>query len=157
MRSVKRDLSALTSWRVLPTAGGVSGVIDTSAGMGPMPVNSDGKRAESTDSANTASRGASMGRCASRCTAMARSLRRPAGFRLARTGRRPNIGAMIPLSILDLAPVTEGSTPAQTFANTLDLARAAERAGYKRFWLAEHHNMPGIASAATAVLIGHVA
>lgn len=64
---------------------------------------------------------------------------------------------MIPLSVLDLAPVTEGSSAAQTFANTLDLARAAERLGYARFWLAEHHNMPGIASAATAVLIGHVA
>jgi luciferase family oxidoreductase group 1 len=64
---------------------------------------------------------------------------------------------MIPLSILDLAPVTVGSTPAHTFANTLDLARHAERLGYRRFWLAEHHNMPGIASAATAVLIGHVA
>ena len=64
---------------------------------------------------------------------------------------------MIPLSILDLAPVTVGSTPAQTFANTLDLARHAERLGYRRFGLAEHHNMPGIASAATAVLIGHVA
>jgi luciferase family oxidoreductase group 1 len=64
---------------------------------------------------------------------------------------------MIPLSILDLAPVTEGSHPAQTFANTLDLARAGERLGYRRYWLAEHHNMPGIASAATAVLIGHVA
>jgi luciferase family oxidoreductase group 1 len=64
---------------------------------------------------------------------------------------------MIPLSILDLAPVTVGSTPARTFANTLDLARHAERLGYRRFWLAEHHNMPGIASAATAVLIGHVA
>ena len=65
--------------------------------------------------------------------------------------------AMIPLSILDLAPVTEGSDAARTFANTLDLARHAERLGYKRYWLAEHHNMPGIASAATAVLIGHVA
>src|SRR6187399_2543779 len=64
---------------------------------------------------------------------------------------------MIPLSILDLAPVTEGSNVTQTFANTLDLARHAERLGYKRYWLAEHHNMPGIASAATAVLIGHVA
>ncbi|HET8941866.1 MAG TPA: LLM class flavin-dependent oxidoreductase [Rudaea sp.] len=64
---------------------------------------------------------------------------------------------MIPLSILDLAPVTEGSTPAQTFAHTLELARHAEQLGYRRFWLAEHHNMPGIASAATAVLIGHVA
>ena len=64
---------------------------------------------------------------------------------------------MIPLSILDLAPVTEGSDARQTFANTLDLARHAERLGYQRYWLAEHHNMPGIASAATAVLIGHVA
>jgi luciferase family oxidoreductase group 1 len=64
---------------------------------------------------------------------------------------------MIPLSVLDLAPITEGSTAAQTFANTLDLARAAEGLGYARYWLAEHHNMPGIASAATAVLIAHVA
>jgi luciferase family oxidoreductase group 1 len=63
----------------------------------------------------------------------------------------------IPLSVLDLAPVTEGSDPRQTFANTLDLARQAEQLGYHRYWLAEHHNMPGIASAATAVLIGHVA
>ena len=64
---------------------------------------------------------------------------------------------MIPFSILDLAPVTEGSDPAHAFANMLDLARHAERLGYHRYWLAEHHNMPGIASAATAVLIGHVA
>ena len=64
---------------------------------------------------------------------------------------------MIPLSILDLAPVTEGSDARQTFANSLDLARTAERVGYRRYWLAEHHNMPGIASAATAVLIGHIA
>lgn len=64
---------------------------------------------------------------------------------------------MIPLSILDLAPVCEGSRPAQAFANMLDLAQHAERWGYRRYWLAEHHNMPGIASAATAVLIGHVA
>lgn len=64
---------------------------------------------------------------------------------------------MIPYSLLDLAPVTEGGDLRQAFANTLDLARNAERFGYDRFWLAEHHNMPGIASAATAVLIGHVA
>jgi len=64
---------------------------------------------------------------------------------------------MIPLSILDLAPVCEGSDASQAFAHTLDLARHAERLGYTRYWLAEHHNMPGIASAATAVLIGHVA
>ncbi|MDH5822264.1 LLM class flavin-dependent oxidoreductase [Luteimonas sp. RD2P54] len=64
---------------------------------------------------------------------------------------------MIPCSILDLAPVTEGSDIAAAFANSLDLARHAERLGYRRYWLAEHHNMPGIASAATAVLIGHIA
>jgi luciferase family oxidoreductase group 1 len=61
------------------------------------------------------------------------------------------------LSILDLAPVAEGSTPADALRNTLDLAQHAERWGYHRFWLAEHHNMPGIASAATSVVIGHVA
>ena len=64
---------------------------------------------------------------------------------------------MTPVSVLDLAPVTEGSTVPQAFANSLDLARHAERLGYGRYWLAEHHNMPGIASAATAVLIGHIA
>jgi luciferase family oxidoreductase group 1 len=64
---------------------------------------------------------------------------------------------MIPLSVLDLAPVCEGSDAAASFRNTLDLARHAERLGYRRYWLAEHHNMPGIASAATAVLIGYVA
>ena len=64
---------------------------------------------------------------------------------------------MIPFSVLDLAPVTQGSTPAQAFANSLDLARLAERLGYRRYWLAEHHNMPGIASAAPSVLIGHIA
>lgn len=65
--------------------------------------------------------------------------------------------AMIPFSILDLAPVTEGSDASQAFRNTLDLAQLGEQLGYRRYWLAEHHNMPGIASAATAVLIGHVA
>ncbi len=59
--------------------------------------------------------------------------------------------------MLDLAPVCEGSNPTAAFANMLDLAQHAERWGYHRYWLAEHHNMPGIASAATAVLIGHVA
>jgi luciferase family oxidoreductase group 1 len=63
----------------------------------------------------------------------------------------------LPISILDLVPVTEGSDARQAFANMIDLARLGERAGYQRYWLAEHHNMPGIASAATAVLIGHVA
>ncbi|MEP2118990.1 MsnO8 family LLM class oxidoreductase, partial [Bauldia litoralis] len=64
---------------------------------------------------------------------------------------------MIPLSVLDLSPIVEGGDAAQSLANTLDLARHAEALGYRRFWLAEHHNMPGIASAATAVVIGHVA
>lgn len=64
---------------------------------------------------------------------------------------------MIALSILDLAPVPEGSDVSQSLANTIDLARHAERLGYGRYWLAEHHNMPGIASAATSVVIGAVA
>jgi len=64
---------------------------------------------------------------------------------------------MIPLSVLDLAPVGEGRDIAQAFAQMRELARHAEHLGYRRYWLAEHHNMPGIASAATAVLIGHVA
>lgn len=64
---------------------------------------------------------------------------------------------MIPFSVLDLSPITEGSNAAQSFKNSLDLAQHAERWGYQRYWLAEHHGMPGIASAATAVLIGHVA
>jgi luciferase family oxidoreductase group 1 len=64
---------------------------------------------------------------------------------------------MIPLSVLDLSPITQGSDAAHSFSNTLDLARHAERWGYRRFWLAEHHGMPGIASAATSVLIGYVA
>jgi len=62
-----------------------------------------------------------------------------------------------PFSVLDLSPITQGSDAAQSFRNTLDLAQHAEAWGFKRFWLAEHHGMPGIASAATAVLIGHVA
>ncbi|HUE88809.1 MAG TPA: LLM class flavin-dependent oxidoreductase [Vicinamibacterales bacterium] len=64
---------------------------------------------------------------------------------------------MIPVSVLDLAPIVQGGTAAQAFRHSLDLAQHAERWGYRRFWVAEHHNMPGIASAATAVLIAHVA
>src|SRR5215218_2999975 len=64
---------------------------------------------------------------------------------------------MIPFSVLDLAPIPEGATAADALRNTLDLARHAERLGYERYWLAEHHNMTGIASAATAVVIAHVA
>ena len=64
---------------------------------------------------------------------------------------------MTELSVLDLSPIIQGSDASQSLANSLDLARHAERLGYKRYWLAEHHNMPGIASAATSVVIAHVA
>lgn len=64
---------------------------------------------------------------------------------------------MVPLSILDLSPIVEGGSAAESLRNTLDLARHAERWGYRRYWLAEHHNMDGVASSATAVLVGHVA
>src|SRR5476649_2222978 len=64
---------------------------------------------------------------------------------------------MIPFSVLDTTPVLQGSDATQAFRNTLDLAQHAERWGYVRYWLAEHHNLPGIASAATSVVIGHVA
>jgi luciferase family oxidoreductase group 1 len=64
---------------------------------------------------------------------------------------------MTPLSVLDLSPILEGSDAAASFRNTVALAQHAEKLGYRRFWLAEHHGMPGIASAATSVLIGHVA
>ena len=67
------------------------------------------------------------------------------------------MGSMVPFSILDLAPICEGGDAAQAYRRTLDLAQHGERWGYRRFWLAEHHGMPGIASAATAVLMGHVA
>jgi alkanesulfonate monooxygenase SsuD/methylene tetrahydromethanopterin reductase-like flavin-dependent oxidoreductase (luciferase family) len=68
-----------------------------------------------------------------------------------------DVSTFIPFSVLDLVPVTEASDARRAFANMIELARLAERLGYRRYWLAEHHNMPGIASAATAVLIGHVA
>ena len=64
---------------------------------------------------------------------------------------------MIPFSVLDLSPITRGSDAGQSLRNTLDLARHTESLDYRRYWLAEHHGMPGIASAATAVVIGHVA
>lgn len=63
----------------------------------------------------------------------------------------------IPFSVLDLSPIAEGSSAAESFRHTLDIAQHAERWGYNRYWMAEHHGMPGIASAATSVLIGHVA
>jgi luciferase family oxidoreductase group 1 len=64
---------------------------------------------------------------------------------------------MTQLSVLDLAPVAQGSTPGQALRNSRDLARHAERLGYKRYWMAEHHNMVGIASAATSVALAYVA
>ena len=63
---------------------------------------------------------------------------------------------MVPLSVLDLAPIVQGGDAGQALRNSADLARHAERLGYKRFWMAEHHSMPGIASAATAVALAHV-
>jgi len=69
------------------------------------------------------------------------------------------IGAMPKpsLSVLDLAPIVEGGSAAQALANSLELARHAETCGYRRYWVAEHHNMDGVASSATAVLVGHIA
>src|SRR5918994_2583871 len=64
---------------------------------------------------------------------------------------------MIPLSVLDLAPIPQGTTAAEALRRSLDLAQHAERLGFHRFWLAEHHGMPGIASAATSVVIAHIA
>jgi luciferase family oxidoreductase group 1 len=64
---------------------------------------------------------------------------------------------MVPLSVLDLSPITEGSDAGQALRNSLDLAGHVEALGYRRFWMAEHHNLPGIASAATAVALAHVA
>jgi luciferase family oxidoreductase group 1 len=64
---------------------------------------------------------------------------------------------MIPFSVLDLSPIVEGGDAARALRNTLDLARHAERLRYRRYWLAEHHNMPRIASAATSIVIAHVA
>src|ERR1044071_3609375 len=68
----------------------------------------------------------------------------------------PHMGAMIPLSVLDLAPIVEGGTAADASRHARDLAGHAERLGYRRFWLAEHHSMPGIASAATSVALAYV-
>ena len=62
-----------------------------------------------------------------------------------------------PYSVLDLSPIRRGGSAAESFRNSLDLARHAERWGYTRYWVAEHHNLPGVASAATAVVIGHLA
>lgn len=63
----------------------------------------------------------------------------------------------IPLSVLDLAPITEGSNASESFKNSVELAQHVEKWGFNRYWLAEHHNMAGIASSATSVVIGHIA
>src|SRR3569833_4140383 len=68
----------------------------------------------------------------------------------------PHLPAMVPFSVLDLAPIVEGSNAGRALRNALDLARHAEGWGYRRFWMAEHHSMPGIASAATAVALAYV-
>ena len=65
--------------------------------------------------------------------------------------------AQTPFSVLDLSPIREGGDAAESFRDSLELAQLAERLGYRRFWVAEHHNIPGVASAATAVVIGHIA
>src|SRR5579863_4539261 len=64
---------------------------------------------------------------------------------------------MVPLSILDLVPVVQGGTPGEALRRSLDLAQHAERFGYTRYWVAEHHNMTGIACTATSVVIGYLA
>ena len=64
---------------------------------------------------------------------------------------------MVPLSVLDLSPICEGAHPHDALNNSLSLAQHAESLGYQRYWVAEHHNMRGIASAATSVVIGHIA
>ena len=66
-------------------------------------------------------------------------------------------GPLVPLSVLDLSPIVEGSNAGQALRNSIDLARHAERFGYRRYWVAEHHNMDGVASSATAVLLGQAA
>jgi luciferase family oxidoreductase group 1 len=77
--------------------------------------------------------------------------------RLFTDGRGCNGYLMVPLSVLDLSPIVEGGSAGQSLRNSLDLARHVEALGYRRFWMAEHHNLPGIASAATAVALAHVA
>lgn len=69
----------------------------------------------------------------------------------------PHLPPLPPLSVLDLSPIVEGGSAAEALAHSLDLARHAEAWGYRRYWVAEHHNMDGVASSATAVLVGHIA
>lgn len=72
-------------------------------------------------------------------------------------GQSAYIALMVDLSVLDLSPIVVGGDAAQSLRNSRDLAQHAERFGYRRYWLAEHHNMAGVASAATSVVIGYVA
>src|SRR5260370_34699704 len=90
------------------------------------------------------------------CLRRSRSRRSP-DRGLSRHLGRHHMEPMTPISVLDLSPVPEDSDAGQALRNSLDLARHAEALGYARFWMAEHHNMPGIASAATAVALAHVA
>src|SRR3546814_10622829 len=84
-------------------------------------------------------------------------LRRRARRGVANAVAQPHLAAMTAFSLLDLAPIVEGGTAAEALANSADLARHAETLGFTRYWVAEHHGMAGIASAATAVVIGHIA
>jgi luciferase family oxidoreductase group 1 len=82
-------------------------------------------------------------------------MKRQSGFARARCAAQSE--RMIPFSVLDLAPILQGGDARLAFQTSLDLARHTERLGYHRYWLAEHHNMPGIASAATSIVIAHIA
>lgn len=79
------------------------------------------------------------------------------GRRLAMRAARSMSRTMVPLSVLDLAPIVEGGDAGQALRNSIDLAQHAERLGYRRYWVAEHHNIPSVASAATSVVIAHIA
>src|SRR5579884_3057794 len=83
--------------------------------------------------------------------------RRTNGLSCADRDRRRPFGTMFPLSVLDLSPVASGSTGAQALRNSLDLARLADELGFTRYWVAEHHNMPAIASSAPEIMIGQIA
>jgi luciferase family oxidoreductase group 1 len=86
-----------------------------------------------------------------------RGLSAPDGGRRHGTSELPSSVTDVPLSVLDLSPVAAGTTAGQALHHTTELARRTEALGYRRFWVAEHHNMPAIASSAPAVLIAHLA
>ena len=101
--------------------------------------------------------GAARGACVPGVRPLIIAAKLPKSVVLGGTTLPAAVHLMIPFSVLDLSPVAAGGSAAQSLRNTLDLAQHAERWGYKRYWLAEHHSMPGIASAATSVVICHVA